>query len=86
MEPREKGFLSPGGTGEGKAGLLHGKMSVLKPGERGHREIRIQKAACQELGLEEAKAQLRKCGSELRVRVARRERRNRCHGVSVKMM
>lgn len=68
--PREKGFLSPGGTGEGKARPLHGQMSLLKPGEWGRHKMRIQKKASQELGLEEAKAQLGKRGRELRLTMA----------------
>lgn len=57
--------------------VLRGQMSMLKPGEWGHCKIRIQNKASQELGLEVAKAQLRKWGSELRVRVASQDRRNK---------
>lgn len=61
--------------------VLCGQASVLKPGEQGRCKIRSQKKASQELGSEEAKAWLRKCGSELRVCVASQERRNQCHDV-----
>lgn len=58
---------------------------MLKPGEWGHYKIRILRKPSQELRLKEAKAQLRKCGIELRMHMAR-ESRNQYHDVSVKMM